>query len=153
MRQPDAARVENQKTIKQEAKLLWRLVGPHVDSIVLLLILLAPLQTSLGLNWVDDVVDDHLFHGHRDLCVLLLLLEIRVHVGVSLDRPSAVGCLFIWYRKLRHCVILSDDIVNASYWLLILAVTAFGSQNIAVFRQLPLIYLLACPQLLVWRCH
>ena len=74
MGQADSARVENEETIKEKSKFLWWLLRFDIDCIILSLLLLSPLKTTLRLNWIDDVVDDHLLHGHWDFLLFLLLL-------------------------------------------------------------------------------
>ena len=120
MGQTDSAGVENEETIEEKSKLLCRLRRFDVLSICLSLLLLAPLEATLRLHRVDDVVDDHLLHWHcRSLLVLLLLHEVLfcLHIVVT----GVVG-----HRELRNRLVLSDDVMN----VLFLAVTSIGAHHI-----------------------
>ena len=69
MRKSDAAREKDKEAIKKQAQTLWDFVDAPL-TLLLPLLLFAPLETLLRLYRVNDVRDDRSAHGQRHTLAL-----------------------------------------------------------------------------------
>ena len=76
MWQSNSAGVEDQETIEEKSKFLRWLGGLDVNWIVLSICLFSPLQSAFGLHGVNNVINNHLLHGHCLSLSVLVFLQI-----------------------------------------------------------------------------